>query len=205
MRKQRRYLSTIEVQRELGLSAGQVEELIASRTLPAFRIQGLWRIERKLLDRMIDDLYEEAADAVGPSAPDVAPVVRGAPLTTVPDDTASTTAEDRAVPRIPPSERAIPRAPLTDQQQRILGLVGQGMSNAEIAATLSVEVSTVKSHVSRILQRCAMRDREQLIVLAWRSGLMREHDWYHAPAESGAQPVPPGLTEAELGVMSPVR
>ena len=61
---------------------------------------------------------------------------------------------------------------LTGQQQRILQLVGQGLSNTEIAATLTVEVSTVKSHVSRILQRCALRDREQLIVLAWKSGLM---------------------------------
>ena len=61
---------------------------------------------------------------------------------------------------------------LTEQQQRIVRLIGEGMSNAEIAERLSVEVSTVKSHVSRVLQRLNLRDREQLIAHAWRSGLM---------------------------------
>jgi DNA-binding NarL/FixJ family response regulator len=60
--------------------------------------------------------------------------------------------------------------------QRVLELVAQGRSNAEIAEELSVEVSTVKSHVSRLLSRLDCRDRENLIAFAWRSRLVRSED-----------------------------
>jgi len=60
--------------------------------------------------------------------------------------------------------------------QRVLELVAQGRSNAEIAEELSVEVSTVKSHVSRLLSRLDCRDRENLIAFAWRSRLVRCED-----------------------------
>jgi excisionase family DNA binding protein len=169
-----KYLSVTDVQRELGLTAGQVRKLIDSRRLPAFRILGQWRIERELLDQMVNDLYEEEIAAVGPASdgsPPGAdagepPAGQQASLLELEMMTARTATA--WVPRSSPG--AI--GGLTEQQQRILELVGQGLSNAEIAASLTVEISTVKSHVSRILQRCAMRDREQLIVLAWKSGLM---------------------------------
>ena len=148
----RAYMSVTDIQRELGLTAGQVQELIGSGRLPAFRILGRWRIERELLERMIDELYEEPAGPAGGSEP----AGRAAPA-------------DQARPC--PAARP-PLGTLTGQQQRILELIGQGLSNAEIAASLTVEVSTVKSHVSRILQRGAFRDREQLIAHAWQSGLM---------------------------------
>ncbi|MEU5696452.1 LuxR C-terminal-related transcriptional regulator [Actinosynnema sp. NPDC020468] len=167
MHHQHEYLSRIQVQRELGLSARHVAELIASRRLPAFRVLGRWRIERVMLDRLVEELYDESADAVRA-------------LTTLPDDAPADpaaepacepAAEDHAVP-LPRAGRQEFPAGLTEQQRRIVRLIGEGMSNAEIAADLFVEISTVKSHVSRILQRCALRDREQLIVTAWRSGLM---------------------------------
>src|SRR5581483_3017113 len=53
-----KYLSVTDVQRELGLSAAQVQYLIDSRRLPAFRVFGKWRIERELLEQMVDNLYE---------------------------------------------------------------------------------------------------------------------------------------------------
>jgi DNA-binding CsgD family transcriptional regulator len=175
-------LSTLQVQRELGVSAAQVEELIASRRLPAFRIFGQWRIEREQLERMIDRLYEA-------SDPDRAPVrlaghvARSTPSVTIPVDPAGTRvkAPPNGVPRIPPGQHTPIPAALTDQQRRILWLIGQAMSNAEIADRLSLEISTVKSHVSRLLQRCALRDREQLIVLAWSSGVMHDDVWRDQP------------------------
>jgi DNA-binding CsgD family transcriptional regulator len=69
--------------------------------------------------------------------------------------------------------RAAPeRRPLTDQQLRVLTLIGEGLPNDEIAYRLSVEVSTVKSHVARLLRRLDLPDRGRLIAHAWRAGLL---------------------------------
>lgn len=172
MRAHRKYLSVTDVQRELGLTDRQVQQLIDTRRLPAFRILGQWRIERELLDQMVNDLYEEerAVITAGRGSPP------GRDAAEPPSGQAPGLAELETTDRIAaawgprPGPDAI--GGLTEQQQRILELIGQGLSNAEIAASLTVEISTVKSHVSRILQRCALRDREQLIVLAWKSGLV---------------------------------
>jgi DNA-binding CsgD family transcriptional regulator len=171
MHTDRSCLSMLQVQRELGVSAAQVEELIATRKLPAFRILGQWRIERELLERMIDSLYEESGAVRGPGQ-----VARSAPSATIPAGPGGM-APPNGIPRIPPGQHSPVPAALTDQQRRILWLIGQAMSNAEIAARLSLEISTVKSHVSRLLQRCDLRDREQLIVLAWSSGVMHDDRW----------------------------
>jgi DNA-binding NarL/FixJ family response regulator len=61
---------------------------------------------------------------------------------------------------------------MTLQQRRIGQLVGQGLPNAEIAERLSLEISTVKSHVSRMLQRLNLASRQQLIAHLWRTGFM---------------------------------
>ena len=64
-------------------------------------------------------------------------------------------------------------ARLTDREREIVTLVGEGLSNEEIAARLVVSPATAKTHVSRSMVKLGVRDRAQLVVLAYESGLVR--------------------------------
>jgi len=63
-------------------------------------------------------------------------------------------------------------APLTDREREVLALVGRGLSNTEIAGHLTLSLATVKTHIGRLLAKLAARDRAQLVVLAYESGLV---------------------------------
>ncbi|MEV5959633.1 response regulator transcription factor [Streptomyces sp. NPDC051987] len=64
-------------------------------------------------------------------------------------------------------------APLTEREREVMALVGIGLSNEEIARRLVVSPLTAKTHVSRTMIKLGARDRAQLVVLAYESGLVR--------------------------------
>jgi DNA-binding NarL/FixJ family response regulator len=65
---------------------------------------------------------------------------------------------------------------LTDREREMVGLVAHGLSNEDIAGRLYLSPLTVKTHVNRAMSKLGVRDRAQLVVLAYQTGLVRAGD-----------------------------
>jgi DNA-binding NarL/FixJ family response regulator len=63
--------------------------------------------------------------------------------------------------------------PLTEREREVLGLVGEGLTNDEIASRWVVSPATVKTHVNRAMAKLGARDRAQLVIVAYETGLVR--------------------------------
>jgi DNA-binding NarL/FixJ family response regulator len=76
-----------------------------------------------------------------------------------------------------PTRRLTPHrqlSTLTDREREIAGLVGEGLSNDEIGQRLQVSPATARTHVSRAMVKLGARDRAQLVVFAYQSGLVEQ-------------------------------
>jgi DNA-binding NarL/FixJ family response regulator len=76
--------------------------------------------------------------------------------------------------RQPSADRPVPRdlSELTEREREVLAAVGRGLSNVEIGAEMFISPATVKTHVGRVLQKLGARDRAQLVVIAYETGLV---------------------------------
>ncbi|MFE9924095.1 response regulator [Streptomyces sp. NPDC005774] len=79
-------------------------------------------------------------------------------------------AEFAARPEPAPHPR--PVGNITEREREVLTLVGRGMSNSEIAAHLYISVATAKAHIARLLTKLEARDRVQLVITAYETGLV---------------------------------
>ena len=98
-------------------------------------------------------------------------VVAGGDALLSPGVTRRLIGEFAARTKAPPPNEALDV--LTNREREVMALVAEGLSNEEIAARLVVSVATAKTHVSRAMVKLGARDRAQLVVLAYQSGLVR--------------------------------
>ena len=76
-------------------------------------------------------------------------------------------------PAAPPEEAERRLEGLTDREREVMVLVGEGLSNDEIATRLVISPATAKTHVSRTMVKLGARDRAQLVIYAYEAGLIR--------------------------------
>ncbi|MFG1868726.1 response regulator [Micromonospora arborensis] len=76
--------------------------------------------------------------------------------------------------RRPEPARPLPRRldGVTEREREVLALIARGLSNSELATHLSLSLATVKTHVGRLLTKLAVRDRAQLVIVAYETGLV---------------------------------
>ncbi|MEB8343560.1 response regulator transcription factor [Streptomyces endophyticus] len=89
-----------------------------------------------------------------------------------PGPTARLIARVLRAPEVPAPSTAGALGQLSERERQVLALVARGLNNSEIAETLGLSPLTAKTHVSRIMGKLAARDRAQLVIAAYESGLV---------------------------------
>lgn len=155
-----------------GLAA--TERILADRSLEATRIVILTTFD---LDEYIFDALR--AGASGFLVKDTEPrdllqavrVVHGGEALLSPGITRRLIADYAGRPRGAPAP-SVRLNGLTEREREVLALVGEGLSNEEIARRLVVSPATAKTHVSRTMVKLGVRDRAQLVVIAYETALV---------------------------------
>jgi DNA-binding NarL/FixJ family response regulator len=77
---------------------------------------------------------------------------------------------------------------LTPREREVLELIARGLSNREMAAALAVEESTIRTHVKRILMKLDLRDRIQVVIFAYETGVNRPYCRQAKPTHPQTEP-----------------
>jgi DNA-binding NarL/FixJ family response regulator len=155
-----------------GLAA--TREIAADQRLEGVRIVILTTFE---LDQYVFDAIRSGASGflVKDTRPaaliEAVRVVAGGDALLSPSITRRLIAEFAARAKEPPRSEALDE--LTDREREVMALAASGLSNDEIAERLVVSPATAKTHVSRAMLKLGARDRAQLVVLAYETGLVR--------------------------------
>jgi DNA-binding NarL/FixJ family response regulator len=128
------------------------------------------------LDEYVFDALRAGASGFLLKDTPAAQLVAGVRMTSAGDALLAPAITRRLIAEFIATDRAIAPPPgfddLTARELEVLGLVAKGLSNAEIAATLIIGETTVKTHVTRILTKLNLRDRVQAVVLAYETGIV---------------------------------
>lgn len=129
------------------------------------------------LDEYVFSALEAGASGFLIKDADPEDIVRGIKAAASGESLLSPTVTRRVIAAFAPGRRRSTAAPhpgladLTDREREVLSLVGQGLNNDEIAGRLFITKATARTHVSHILLKLGARDRPQLVVIAFQSGL----------------------------------
>jgi DNA-binding NarL/FixJ family response regulator len=155
-----------------GLAA--TRQIVADPALAGVRIIVLTTFE---LDEYIVEALRIGAAGFLVKSTDPTDLVRGVRVVAAGEGLLSPTVTRRVIEQFAArvASPAPPRrlADLTDREREVVGLVGAGLSNDEIAVRLVVSPATAKTHVSRAMIKLGARDRAQLVVFAYEAGLVR--------------------------------
>ncbi|MFD1212452.1 response regulator [Arthrobacter sp. GCM10027362] len=149
-------------------------EILAAGGPPGTRIIMLTTFE--LDDYIIESIRAGASGFLVKDA-EPAELLRAVRAVAAGDALLSPSVTRRLLAKVAAQPRPLPAGPgpgqLTEREREVLALVGAGLNNAQIAERLFITPLTAKTHVSRIMAKLAARDRAQLVVLAYESGLVR--------------------------------
>ena len=149
-------------------------EIVGTPGLDACRIVVVTTFE---LDEYVAEAVRSGASGFLVKDTDPADLIRAVRVAAAGDALLSPGPTRRLLERVAAGLRQAPATErldvLTDREREVLGLVAEGLTNEEIAARLVLSPLTAKTHVSRMLGKLGARDRVQLVVIAYETGLVR--------------------------------
>ena len=156
-----------------GLEA--TRQIVADPDLASTRVLVLTTFE---LDEYVFEALRAGASGFLVKDTEPADLIRAVRVVAAGDALLSPSVTRRLIEHVAVGAKPLPHerpdiARLTEREREIVALVGEGLSNEEIAARLVVSPATAKTHVSRAMVKLGARDRAQLVVIAYESGLVR--------------------------------